>query len=241
MGKISLSQKADFKDEKWESFTYRSVVSKSGIRKDVSLSSSLYSQLDCRFTGHATYTLPETYTLLSDVFSVYNATQVNYNDEVELYNFYLSLYKFNFTNARLSRALSSLRSYVENVVNPILYDPCKDFTLSSLKSLFYASIRLYRNASTFGLHPFTYLKKLDSFKSYINYNRLVDLFYTLESSPTLCEEYYSCFSPSGVHDFQKVKYKPVYLSMLSDANKAYIKSIKHRDVVDSYVNSQLDI
>lgn len=241
VGKISKSQKDDFIQEKWESFTSRFVVSKSGIRRDVSVSSSLYTQLDCKFTGNAAYSLSQTYTLLSDVFSVYNATQVNYNNEVELYNFYLSLYKFNFNNARLSRALSSLRSYVENVVNPIIYNPCKDFTLSSLKSLFYASIRLYRHARTFGLHPFTYLKKLDSFKSFINYNRLIDLLYSLESSPTLCEEYYSCFSSSGVHDFQKVKYKPVYLSMLSDANKAYIKSIKHRDVVDSYVNSQLDI
>lgn len=241
VGKISESQKADFINEKWESFTSCSVVSKSGICKDVSLSSALYTQLDSRFTGHSAYSLSETYTLLSDVFSVYQSTQVNYNNEVELYKFYLSLYKFSFTNARLARAISSVRSYVENVVNPILRNPNKNFTLSSLKSLFYASTRLYSHAKAFGLHPFAYLKKLDSFKSFINYNRLTDLYYLLESSPTLCEEYYNSFSPSGIHDFQKVKYKPVYLSMLSDANKEYIKSIKHRDVVDSYVNSQLDI
>lgn len=241
LGKLSESQKADFLSENWKSFSSRSVVSKSGICKDVSVSSALYSQLDCRFTGHSAYSFSQTYTLLSDVFSVLNATQVNYNDEVELYHFYLSLYNFNFTNARLSRALSSVRSYVENVVNPILRNPNSSFTLSSLKSLFYASTRLYSNARVFGLHPFTYLRKLYSFYSFIDYQRLKDLFYLLQSSPTLCEEYYSSFSPSGVHDFEKVKYKPIYLSLLSDANIAYIKSIKHRDVVDSYVNSQLDI
>lgn len=241
MGKISEPQKVDFVKENWQSFISRSVVSKQGIRKDVSVSSALYSQLDCRFTGNAAYNVPETYTLLSDVFSIYNSTQVNYNNEVELYNFYLSLYKFNFTNARLYRALSSVRSYVENVVNPILQDPHKDFTLSSLKSLFYASTRLYKNARLFGIHPYTYLKKLDSFKSFINYHRLTDLFSLLQSSPTLCDEYYSSFASSGIHDFQVVQYKPVYLSMLTEATKAYDKSIKHRDVVDSYVNSQLDI
>lgn len=241
LGKLSQSQKADFISENWQSFTSRIVVSKSGIRKDVSVSSSLYSQLDCRFTGSSAYNVSQTYTLLSDVFSIYNATLVNYNNEVELYNFYLSLYKFNFSSARLSRALSSVRSYVENVVNPILQDPLKDFTLSSLKSLFYASIRLYRFAGEFGVHPFTYLRKLDSFKSFINYHRLIDLFSLLQSSPTLADEYYSCFSYSGIHDFEKVKYKPVYLSMLADATKAYDNSIKHRDVVDSYINSQLDI
>ena len=241
LGKLSKSQKADFIAERWQHFTSRFVFSKSGIRKDVSVSGSLYSQLDCRFTGYAAYNVSQTYTLLSDVFSVYNATQVNFNNEVELYHFYLSLYKFNFTNARLSRALSSVRSYVENVVNPILHDPHKNFTLSSLKSLFYASTRLYRFAREFGLHPFTYLRKLDSFKSYINYSRLTDLLTLLQSSPALCDEYYSSFGPLGVHDFQKVKYKPVFLSMLSDATKVYDKSIKHREVVDSYINSQLDI
>lgn len=242
LGKISESQKADFKEERWESFTPRFVVSKSGIRKDVSVSSALYTQLDCRFTGNAAYNVSQTYTLLSDVFSIYNATQVNYNNEVELYNFYISLYKFNFTNARLNRALSSVRSYVENIVNPILHDPHKDFTLSSLKSLFYAANRLYKNARLFDLHPYTYLRKLDSFKSYINLQRLSDLYSLLQSSPTLSEEYYSSFDEYiGIHDFNKVKYKPVFLSMLHDATIEYDKSIKHRDVVDSYINSQLDI
>lgn len=242
VGKISQSEKIAFKEEKWESLTSRYVVSKTGNRKDVSVSSALYSQLACRFTGNATYNVSETYTLLSDVFSIYNATQINYNNEVELYQFYINLYKFNFTNARLSRAISSVRSYVENIVNPILRDPHKDFTLSSLKSLFYASIRLYKNARVFGLHPNTYLRKLDSFRSFINYHRLTDLFSLLQSSPTLSQEYYSSFDPySGIHDFNKVKYKPVFLSMLHDANVDYEKSIKHRDVVDSYINSQLDI
>lgn len=241
LGKISEPQKAYFIQENWKSFTSRNVVSKTGISKDVSVSGALYSQLDCRFTGAAAYNVAQTYTLLSDVFSIYNATQINYNNDVELYHFYLSLYNITFTNARLSRALSSVRLYVENVVNPILQDPCKDFTLSSLKSLFYASTRLYRFARVFGLHPLTYLSKLDSFKSYISYHRLTDLFSLLQSSPVLASEYYSCFAHSGVHDFQLVKYKPVYLSMLSDAVKAYDKAIKHRDVVDSYVNSQLDI
>lgn len=88
LGKISESEKVDFVKEQWQSFTSRSVVSKSGILKDVSVSSALYSQLDCRFTGNAAYNVAETYTLLSDVFSIYNATQVNYNNEVELYHLY---------------------------------------------------------------------------------------------------------------------------------------------------------
>lgn len=242
VGKISQSEKIAFKEEKWDSLTSRYVVSKTGNRKDVSVSSALYSQLDCRFTGNAAYNVSETYTLLSDVFSIYNAIQINYNNEVELYHFYISLYKFNFTNARLKRALFSVRSYVENVVNPILQDPSKDFTLSSLKSLFYAATRLYKNARLFGLHTYTYLCKLDSFKSYINLHRLCDLYSLLQSSPTLSEEYYSSFNYFlGIHDFNKVKYKPVYLSMLHDATIEYDKSIKHRDVVDSYINSQLDI
>lgn len=240
LGKISQSQAQDFKDERWESFISRSVVSKNGVRNDVSVSSALYSQLMCRFTGYAAYNASQTYTLLSDVYSVLNATQVDYNDEVELYHFYLSLYSFNFTNVRLSRALSSVRFYVENVVNPLLQDPCKNFTLSSLKSLFYASHRLYQKSRVFGLHPFTYLKKVFSFKSFIDYKKLVSLYDLLQSSPVSADEYYSSFSSNGSLDFEVYKYKPIFLSMLSSATADYYDSIKHREVVDSYINSQLD-
>lgn len=241
LGKLSLQQKSDFAQEKWESFSQRSVVSKQGIKKDVSVASALYSQLCCRFTGSPAYNVAETYTLLSSVFSVLKATEINYNDEVELYKFYLSLYNFNFTNKMLEFSLSCLRDYVEKVLNPILQNPYKDFTLSSLNSLFYASTKLYRNAKLFGLHPFTYLKKVDSFCNFISYNRLVSLYEMLQSHPVLVDEYYSSFAPSGILDFQIYRYKPVYLSQLCDANKAYFKSIKHRQVVDSYINSQLDI
>lgn len=241
LGELSAEQKSDFTHERWQSFSQRSVVSRQGIKKDVSVSSALYSQLCCRFTGAPAYTVAETYTLLSSVFSVLKATEINYNDEAELYKFYLSLYNFNFTNKMLEFSLSCLRDYVDKVVNPILQNPNKVFTLSSLKSLFYASTKLYRNSKLFGVHPFTYLKKVDSFCSFINYNRLVSLFEILELNPDLVVDYYSSFAPSGVLDFQVYRYKPVFLSHLLDANVAYISSIKHRQVVDSYINSQLDI
>lgn len=240
LGDLSPSEKSDFSAERWESFSQRSVVSKSGIKKDVSVSSALYSQLCCRFTGSPAYNVEDTYTLLSSVFSVLKATEINFNDEVELYHFYLSLYNFNFTNKMLEFSLSHVRDYVDKVVNPILQNPNKDFTLSSLKSLFYASTKLYRNAKLFGVHPFTYLKKVDSFFNFINYNRLVSLYETLQLHPVLVDEYYSSFASSGFLDFQVYRYKPVYLSQLADANMAYYSSIKHRDVVDSYINSQLD-
>lgn len=241
LGFLSAQQKSDFENERWESFSQRYVVNRQGIKKDVSVSSALYSQLSCRFTGSSAYNVAETYTLLSSVFSVFKATEINYNDEVELYKFYLSLYNFNFTNKMLEFSLSCLRDYVDKVVNPILQNPNKDFTLSSLKSLFYASTKLYRNAKLFGIHPLTYLKKLDSFCSFINYNRLVSLYDMLQLHPVLVDEYYSSFAPSGILDFNTYRYKPVFLSQLSDANIAYSSSIKHRQVVDSYINSQLDI
>ena len=175
------------------------------------------------------------------MFSVLKATEINYNSEVELYKFYLSLYNFNFTNKMLEFSLSCLRDYVDKVVNPILQNPNKDFTLSSLKSLFYASTKLYRYANLFGVHPLTYLHKVDSFCKYVNYIRLVSLYETLQLHPVLVDEYYSSFAPSGILDFQIYRYKPVYLSQLLAANVAYSSSIKHRQVVDSYINSQLDI
>ncbi len=241
LGELSSKQKSDFAKERWESFSQRSVVTKSGIKKDVSVASALYSQLCCRFTGSSAYNVDETYTLLSSVFSVLKATEINYNDEVELYNFYLSLYNFNFTNKMLEFSLSCLRDYVEKIVNPILQNPTKDFTLASLKSLFYASTKLYRNSKFFGLHPLTYLHKVDSFCNFINYSRLVSLYENLQSHPVMVDEYYSSFAPSGILDFQVYRYKPVYLSQLSKAYMDYYSSIKHRDVVDSYINSQLDI
>ena len=100
---------------------------------------------------------------------------------------------------------------------------------------------MYRYAKLFGVHPFTYLKKVDSFCKYVNYNRLVSLFETLQLHPVLVDEYYSSFASSGILDFQVYKYKPVYLSQLAKANIDYSSSIKHRQVVDSYINSQLDI
>lgn len=241
LGDLSPQQKSDFAKERWESFSQRSVVSRSGIKKDVSVASALYTQLCCRFTGAPAYNVAETYSLLSSVFSVLKATEINYNNEVELYNFYLSLFNFNFTNKMLEFSLSRLRDYVDKVVNPILQNPNKDFTLSSLKSIFYASTKLYRNSKLFGLHPLTYLKKVDSFCNFINYNRLVSLYEDLQLHPVLVEEYYSSFAPSGILDFQVYRYKPVFLSQLCAANIAYTSSIKHRQVVDSYINSQLDI
>lgn len=240
LGKLSQSQKSDFLKESWTSFVSRSLVSKQGVKKDVSVSSSLYSQLLPRFTGHATYNVDETYTLLSSVFSILKAVEVDYNDEVELYKFYLSLFNFNFTNQMLERSLSVLRDYVHDVVNPRLQDSKNPFTLSSLKSVFYASVKLYKNSQAFCVHPLTYLKKVFSFKSFIDYQKLVSFYELLQSSPVSVDEYYSSFASNGCLDFEVYKYKPIYLSMLSDATAEYYKSIKHREVVDSYINSQLD-
>ena len=45
LGDLSTQQKSDFTHERWQSFSQRSVVSRQGIKKDVSVSSALYSTL----------------------------------------------------------------------------------------------------------------------------------------------------------------------------------------------------
>lgn len=221
------------KEKRFRELSNVSVVSKKGVRTDVSVSSSLVYRLLPRFTSYDTKDVDSTYKALSCAYTVLQATDLNIYNDCELYDFLFYVLKNKFVGmSRLDVALRMLQSYCLQVAYPAY---CRDNTLHPLYSLFYASRKLYRLSSLFHIHPFTYLGRIFDYVSWLNYQSLVNHFKLLEMDNTFAYEYYSSLSQSsGVYDLNVLQTRSLFQRQQLDANMVWDSCIKHKQVADSY-------
>jgi hypothetical protein len=166
------------KQKRFRELSTISVVSRKGIKSDVSVSSALVGRLLPRFTGYDSKNPDTTYQIISCAYTVLQATDLNIFNDCELHDFLLFLVKNKFSGiTRLDNALRVLQSYCFDVALPSYY---RDNTLNPLYSLFYASKKLYRLSALFNFHPFAYLCAVFEFVSWLNYQSLVNHFKLLE-------------------------------------------------------------
>ena len=216
-----------FKSEKWRSLTETVVTSKSGVQHDVSIPSSLYARFAYNFTGSSSYSVSDRFALVSQTKHFLDKTDINIYLDEEVYGSLLFLEKSPV-------APPALRSYVREVSRP-LYNHVN--SVNSLKSLYYASIKLYKIADKLGVHPLTYMNKFERFSKYLEYCRLVELYKKLEADDNAAYQYYSCFtSYSTCMDVDIMKTKPIYRAQYADAMASWDSNVKHRAVIDSYKN-----
>ena len=127
------------KEKRFRELSTISVVSRKGVKTDVSVSSSLVGRLLPRFTGYDTKDFETTYYTLSCAYSVLQATDINIYDNCQLHDFLLFIINNTFVGvSRLSVALRTFQTYCLDVVYPAY---CRDNTLNSLYSVLYAETR----------------------------------------------------------------------------------------------------
>lgn len=221
------------KERRFEELSNISVVSRKGIKSDVSVCSSLIGRLLPRFTGYDCKDFKATYNIIACANKVLQATDLNIYNDCDLHDFLFYLIKNKFLGlSYLDVSLRTLQQYCIDYAYPSYL---RDNTLNPLYSLFYAAKKLYRLSSLFGLHPYAYLNRIYDFVSWLGYQRLVEHFTLLETDFNFAYEYYSCISKfSGVYDLSVLNTRSLFQRQQIVAAMDWDSCIKHKQVSDSY-------
>lgn len=221
------------KEKRFRELSTVSVVSRKGVKSDISVSSSLISRLFPRFSGYDSKDFKAIYNNLSSAYSVLQATDINIYDDCQLHDFLLYMINNKFTGvSRLSVALRTLQTYCLDVAYPAY---CRDNTLNPLYSILYAARKLYKLSVLFRIHPFTYIRTVCEYVSWLDYQRLISHFELLQTDWNFAYEYYSCISPySGVYDLGILNTRSLFQRQQIVAAMDWDSCVKHKQVSDSY-------
>lgn len=233
----SLFQKRRFK-ELAETF----IVNKRCVKKCISEQSSLYSLFAIRFTGSSNYSLQQTAALLraANYYLSKISPGIDIYDDHDIYN---SLFDISSVHCIIDSinphyaitALRTLKHYVDDVCMPKYF---MNSSVNSLKSLFYASRKIYKITHQLGLSCIEYyLKLLSDFSAYRGYLNLVEQFSMLETDSNYAYQYYSAMDFNlGTFNVTRLKGLQLYRKMQLNYAMEYDSNIKHRSVAQSYKN-----
>lgn len=155
------------KEKRFRGLSTVSVVSRKGVKSDISVSSSLVGRLFPRYTCYDSKDFKAIYNTLSCAYSVLQATNINIYNDCQLHDFLLYMINNNFAGvSRLSVALRTLQTYCLDTAYPAY---CRDNTLNPLYSVLYAAKKLYKLSALFQIHPFTYMKTICEYVSWLDY------------------------------------------------------------------------
>lgn len=220
------------RDEKFEELCTNYVTSSKGIRRSVSVPSSSYSRFCVRFTGFSGKDSVSAYPLLSATKHFLDKTDINIYDDSEVYDVQKWLFNKYTNHFHMDKNELLIAQYIHDFAR---YSLVHDNSVNPLKSLFYASKKLYKISAYLGLHPYSYLKKSVALLNYIEYNRFIDFLSFMEVNPISAYQYYSSFNKYlGVLDFGTYYNTPLFRSYVSEANNTWYSNIKHREVIDLY-------
>jgi hypothetical protein len=221
------------KEKRFSELSTVSVISKKGVKSDVSVSSSLVSRLLPRYSGYGAQNVDSVYETISCAYTVLQSTDLNIYDDCQIHDFLFFLIKNQFHGiSRLDSALRVLQSYCLDVALPAYF---RANTLNPLYSLFYAAKKLYRLSALFNLHPLTYLRNVFDFVSWLNYQSLISHFSLLEIDYNFAYEYYSCISKhTGIYNLDVLRTRSLFQRQQIDAAMSWDCCIKHKTVSDSY-------
>lgn len=224
-----------FKNECWKTLTTSFVVGKDNVRRDISTPYSSYSQFLLQFTSMSKYNYATTYKLLSQAIKyvrLFEDSGLSIFDDCTVSHIY------RYLQSKSSALPTELRQYLHDVVSPALFNPLKNnYSYHALFSLLYSAKRMYKISAFLGLHPLVYIRKMYAFMDFLSLSRLNDLLRELECDSNFAYQYYSSFDNiTGAQSPALLKYKPLYLAQVSDANIAFTENVKHKYVADSYAD-----
>nr|DAH92291.1 MAG TPA: Replication associated protein [Microviridae sp.] len=223
----SLLKKGEF-DELCTNY----VTSSKGVRRSVSVPSATYDRFCIRFTGFSGKNIVSAYPLLSATKYFLDKTDINIYDDSEVYDVQQWLFNKYTNHLSMDKNELLIARYIHDFARFALVH---NNSVNPLKSLFYASKKLYKISHYLGLHPYTYLKVSVALLNYIEYTRFVDFLSFLEINPITCYQYYSSFNKYlGVLDFDIYYNTPLFRSYVAEANNTWYSNIKHREITELY-------
>lgn len=224
----SLLKSRDFRE-----LTTSRVVSRKGFCHSVPTPSTSYTRFSIKYSFDGLQTLKDKSRLFRSTKWFLNRSQLNVFDDVEVYKAYIWLAnQVDSTGALDCLILRPLLDYCRDFVAPVFH---KSNSLNCLKSLFYATNKLYKMSNLLGMNTWQYLLIIDDFEHWCDYQNLVNHLSMLENNPTLAYQYYSTFDDHlGIPDFSKYSQTSYFMHQQSLANMDWYSSIKHKDVLMTY-------
>lgn len=231
-----------FKERRFSELAETFITDRKGLQKCISEQNSLYSLFTVRFTGSSGYTLQQTAALLraANYYLCKINPKINIYDEQEIYNALVDLSRSACVNGSDSphyviKALQCLIKYVFDVCLPIYRQKS---SVNSLKSLFYASRKIYKITNLLGLLSIdSYLRLLSDFNAYRGYLNLAEQFHMLELDSNYAYQYYLAMDYNlGTFNVTRLKGLQLYRKMQTEYAMEYDSNIKHRSVAQSYKN-----
>lgn len=231
-----------FKERRFSELAETFITDRKGFQKCISEQNSLYSLFAVRFTGSSGYTLQQNAALLraANYYLCKINPKIDIYDEQEIYNALVDLSNSSCINGSCSphyviKALQCLIKYVYDVCLPIYRQKS---SVNSLKSLFYASRKIYKITHTLGISCIdSYLRLLSDFNAYRGYLNLAEQFRMLELDSNYAYQYYHAMDYSlGTFNVTRLKGLQLYRLMQTKFAMEYDSNIKHRSVAQSYKN-----
>lgn len=222
------------KSRDFEGLVTSYVKSRKGLVHSVPTPSASYSRFHIGYSFDGLQTPKTAYPLFrATKWFLNRSTDLNIYDDEQIYKVLLW---FTSPSVRLSRLDESiirpLRDYVGDYA---LIAFRQKNTLNPLKSLFYATKKLYKMSHLLGMNTWQYLTLVHEFEKWYDYQNLIHHLEMLEQNPTLAYQYYSTFDEhSGIPDFEKYSKMSYFMNQQSIANMDWYSSIKHKDVVMTY-------
>lgn len=231
-----VSVRTLFKERRFRELSETVVVDKSGVSKSISVPSSVYGQFSVRFTGHGYLDCESTFTLFRSTAKyarLFFPKQGDIFRDDEVYRFMI-WFRDNGVRFRYDYMYNPLSWYIDEIAAPSYHN---DNSINSLKSLLYATFKHYSLANILGLDSWSTLLTQFDLVSYLDYQNLKKHFELLESDHIYAYEYYSSIDPfSGSLDWNIVRTRSLFQKQQADASIKYTSNIKHRLVIDSYIN-----
>lgn len=231
-----------FKERRFKELTETFVTDRNGLQQCISEQSSLYALFSIRFTGSSCFSLQQSSALLRA--ANYYLCKINPNVNIyDDYDVYCALFDLSMSRSVLSSssshfvvtALRTLIHYVDDICLPLYYQKS---TVNPLKSLFYASRKIYKITAFLGISCIdSYLCLLRDFNSYRDYLNLSEQYTMLENDSNYAYQYYSAIDYNlGTFNITRLKGLQLYRKMQSNYAMLYDSNIKHRAVAQSYKN-----
>lgn len=223
-----LLRQRDFRE-----LTTSHLVSRKGLCRPVPTPSTSYNRFCIKYSFDGLQTLADKSRLFCSTKWFLNRSQINLFDDVDVYKAFLWLVNQDANSRTLqSHILRPLLDYCTNYVARVFR---ASNSLNCLRSLFYATRKLYKMSTLLGMNTWQYLLVIDDFEHWLDYQNLINHLQMLEDNPTLAYQYYNTFDPVlGIPDFNKYSKMSYFMHQLSIANMDWYSSIKHKDVLMTY-------
>lgn len=221
------------KSRDFQRLTTSCVVSRKGFQHFVPTPSTSYNRFRIKYSFDGLQTLTDKSRLFRSTKWFLNRSQINLYDDVDVYKAYLWLVHQDPSNRTLDcLILRPLLDYCRAYVAPVFRE---NNSINCLKSLFYATRKLYKMSALLGMDTWHYLLVIDDFEHWCDYQNLVSHLSMLESNPTLAYQYYNTFDEHlGIPDFHKYSKTSYFMHQQTIANMDWYSSIKHKDVLMTY-------